>query len=263
LELLKIHSQAYLDRLRNSKFVAKVLEIPLLRFLPGWMIDRLILRPMRWATMGTIIAAREAMEHGLAINLSGGYHHASPEHGHGFSAYADVGLAVSDLRESGRLKESDKVVYVDLDAHQGNGVCRTFQNDNRIFIYDQYNLHIFPQDVEAQRRIDCKVTVPFGWAEADYLAALQSRLPPFLDSVTQKGNVRLAIYNAGADIFIKDQLGGLKVSAAGVLQRDQFVLQQLIGLGIPTMVVLSGGYSRESYELVAAMVGYVLETWAK
>jgi acetoin utilization deacetylase AcuC-like enzyme len=73
------------------------------------------------------------------------------------------------------------------------------------------------------------VTVPSGWGEVDYLAALESRLPPFLDSVTQKGDVRLAIYNAGSDIFIKDQLGGLKVSASGVLKRDQFVLQQLIG----------------------------------
>ena len=71
----------------------------------------------------------------------------------------------------------------------------------------------------------------------------------------------MAIYNAGSDIFIKDQLGGLKVSAAGVLKRDQFVLRQLVERGIPTLVVLSGGYSRESYQLVAAMVKFVLETW--
>jgi histone deacetylase 11 len=260
-ELLSVHTAAYLNRLRDAKFVARVLEIPQLRYLPGRVVDWLILRSMRWATMGTIVAARQAMEHGLAVNLGGGYHHASRDNGHGFCAYTDVGLAVADLRQSGRLKEADKVVYVDLDAHQGNGVCRTFVDDNRVFIYDQYNLHIFPQDPAAQRRVDCRVTVPFGWGEVDYLAALESRLPPFLDSVTQGGEVRLAIYNAGSDIFIKDQLGGLKVSAAGVLKRDQFVLRELVGRGIPALVVLSGGYSRESYQLVAAMVGYVLETW--
>lgn len=260
-ELLAVHTSTYVDRLRDAKFVARVLEIPQLRYLPGRVVDWLILKPMRWATMGTIVAARQAMECGLAVNLAGGYHHASPDNGHGFCAYADVGLAVADLRQSGRLKDNDKIVYVDLDAHQGNGVCRTFFDDNRVFIYDQYNLHIFPQDIEAQRRIDCKVTVPSGWGEVDYLSALESRLPPFLDSITQGGEVRLAIYNAGSDIFIKDQLGGLKVSAAGVLKREQFMLRQLVQRGIPTLVLLSGGYSRESYQLVAAMVGYILETW--
>ncbi len=101
---------------------------------------------MRWATMGTVVAAREAMEHGLAVNLSGGYHHASQDEGHGFSAYADVGLAIHELRRTGLLHEKGKVVYVDLDAHQGNGVCRTFFDDSRVFIYDQYNRDIFPMD---------------------------------------------------------------------------------------------------------------------
>lgn len=97
-DLLSVHTEAYLRRLRDPSLLAKVLEVPLLRRLPGWVIDWLVLRPMRWATMGTIVATREAMDCGLAVNLSGGYHHASPDDGHGFSAYADVGLAIHDLR---------------------------------------------------------------------------------------------------------------------------------------------------------------------
>ncbi len=260
-ELIAVHSTTYLDKFRHSKFIAGVLEVPQLRFLPWWAVDHFVLRPMRWATMGTIVAAREAMDYGLAINLSGGYHHASPDDGHGFSAYADVGLAVHDLRASGRLKQDDKIVYVDLDAHQGNGVCRTFYDDRRVFIYDQYNMHIFPLDVIAQRRIDCDVPVDGGCHEADYLAALHQKLPVFLDAVTRKGDVRLGIYNAGTDVFTNDQLGGLNVSAVGVLERDRFVLKQLIDRRIPTMVVLSGGYSKESYQMVANMVGFAVENW--
>jgi histone deacetylase 11 len=260
-ELLQLHTPEYLQRLRDPKFVARVLEVPPVSRLPAWVTDRCVLRPMRWATMGTLLAAREAMDHGLAVNLSGGYHHASPDHGHGFSTYADVGLAVHTLRQSGRLGEKDKVVYVDLDAHQGNGVCRTFAGDSRVFIYDQYNEDIFPMDARAQRRIDCAVPVPFGCAEADYLAALRGRLPVFLNSVTRGGDVRLAVYNAGTDVFTDDRLGGINVSAAGVLERDRFVLQELTSRHIPTAVVLSGGYSAESYKLVANMVAYILETW--
>ena len=260
-ELLDVHTPEYLKKLRGAKFVAGVVEIPSLRYVPGWVADRVILRPMRWGTMGTVIAAREAMQHGLAINLSGGYHHANPEDGHGFSAYADVALAIHGLRASGKLGETDKVVYIDLDAHQGNGVCRTYFEDRRVFIYDQYNRHIFPLDVRAQRRIDCDASVEGGCSEADYLATLRRKLPAFLDSVTRGRGVRFGVYNAGTDIFENDQLGGMNVSAAGVLQRDRLVLDELIARRIPTLVVLSGGYSRQSYELVAGMVGHVVERW--
>lgn len=261
LDLLKLHTPQYLQRLRDPKFVATVLEVPPVRRLPGWLVDRCVLRPMRWATMGTVIAARAAMQHCLAVNLSGGYHHASSDNGHGFCAYADVGIAIQQLRATGQLTDADKVVYVDLDAHQGNGVCRTFENDPRLFIYDQYNRHIFPMDVRAQRRIDCDVPMSGGCSQADYLAALRSRLPAFLDSVTRSGTVKLAIYNAGSDIFIDDQLGGLHVSKEGVLERDQFVLHELLARNLPTAVLLSGGYSRQSYQLVVQMIEFILNKW--
>jgi histone deacetylase 11 len=261
VELLRIHTEEYLRKLRDASFVAKVVEIPPLRWLPNWLCDHLVLRPMRWATMGTIIAANEAMDHGLAVNLSGGYHHASPDHGHGFCAYADIGLAIHELRRAGRLTDRDKVVYVDLDAHQGDGVCKTFVNDTRVFIYDQYNALSFPFDQRAQRRIDCDVQIAPRCHESDYLGRLRAKLPPFLDAVTRSGEVKIALYNAGTDIYTGDRLGGLSVSADGVLKRDRFVLEELTRRKIPTAVVLSGGYSRESYRMVAEMVAFVLEMW--
>jgi len=208
-----------------------------------------------------MLAARQAVEFGLAVNLSGGYHHASPGEGHGFCAYADVALAVNALRETGALKETDRIVYVDLDAHQGNGVCRSFVDDRRMFIYDQYNRNIFPMDARAQRRVDCDVSLPSRCPESNYLEALKSNLPRFLDSLLGGDGLRLGIYNAGTDVYAGDSLGGLNVSASGVLARDQFVLQELISRHIPTVVLLSGGYSRESYRLVAEMVGYILQAW--
>jgi histone deacetylase 11 len=224
------------------------------------LIDWRVLRPMRWATAGTILAAREALKSGLVINLSGGYHHASPEKGEGFSIYADAALAVDHLRRANLIAEADKVAYIDCDAHQGNGVCRCFMNDSRVFIFDMYNQAIFPAfDVEAKRRIDCPVPLPLGCSEADYLAALRSKLPPFLDSISRQGRVALAIYNAGTDIFADDSLGGICVSAKGVLERDQFVLDQLISRGIATVMLLSGGYSRESYKLIANTIDWVIE----
>jgi histone deacetylase 11 len=259
-ELLHVHSAAYLTKLQNPTYLAGALEVPIVKRAPAWLIDWRVLRPMRWATAGTTLAAREALKTGLAINLSGGYHHASPERGEGFSIYADAALAVDHLRRENLIGESDKIAYVDCDAHQGNGVCRCFMSDPRAFIFDMYNQAIFPAlDVDAKRRVDCAVPLPLGCSEVDYLAALRSKLPPFLDSISRQGRVALAIYNAGTDIYGDDSLGGMCVSTRGVLERDQFVLDQLVCRGIPTVMLPSGGYSRESYMLIANTIDWVIE----
>jgi histone deacetylase 11 len=169
---------------------------------------------------------------------------------------------VLTLRSAERLSERDKVVYIDLDAHQGNGVCHAFFDDHRIFLFDMFNQSIYPaHDTKARRRIDCPVPLPHGCSAADYLAALQTKLPPFLDAVSRSGQPALGVYNAGTDVYFGDTLGGMNVSAEGILERDQFVLGQLVTRRIPDVMLLGGGYSRESYRLVATTVAYVFEQW--
>jgi histone deacetylase 11 len=253
-ELLTLHTPKYLEELRDPRAVASILEVPPLRRLPRVILERAVLKPMRWAAMGTIVATQLALDHGLAFNLSGGYHHAAPDRGHGFCVYADVGLAVQHLRRTARLADEDRIVYIDLDAHQGDGVCRTFFDDRRVFIYDQYNRDIFPRDAAAQRRIDCNVPLASGCSQSDYLDALRTRLPPFLDSVTRSGRLRLAIYNAGTDTLAGDPLGALNLSPAAVLERDRFVIDQLRQRNLPAVFLPSGGYTRQSYLLIANTV---------
>jgi histone deacetylase 11 len=260
-ELLWLHLPRYLDALGNAEYLARALEVGPITRLPAWLTDRVVLRPMRWATAGTLLAAREAMTCGLAINLSGGYHHAGPDRGEGFCIYNDIALAVHALRRDGRLKEADKVVYIDCDAHQGNGVCRAFAGDNRVFIYDLYNAAIYPRDAEARRRIDCDVPLAPNQIDTEYLGALTATLPPFLDGVAKSAPPAFAIYNAGTDVFRGDPLGALAVTAAGVMKRDRFVLNELVGRGIPTIMLPSGGYTRESFQLIAESVADALQTW--
>ncbi|MEM7347325.1 MAG: histone deacetylase, partial [Chloroflexota bacterium] len=143
-ELLTIHSQMYLDQLRAPGYASQVLEVPLLKYLPSWVIDNYVLEPMRWATQGSILAAEAALTSGLAINLSGGYHHAKTDKGEGFCAYSDIALAVHFVRQGGLLSPEDRIVYIDLDAHQGNGVCHCFLNDPSLHIFDIYNENIYP-----------------------------------------------------------------------------------------------------------------------
>jgi histone deacetylase 11 len=60
-ELLAVHQADYLGRLRQPKYVASALEMPPLRHAPWWLLNGCVLRPMRWATMGTVVAARECL----------------------------------------------------------------------------------------------------------------------------------------------------------------------------------------------------------
>ena len=258
-EISLVHSNDYLSRLRNPKYVASALEIPQIQRLPSWAIDWHVLRPMRWATRGSILAAINALEHGFAVNLSGGYHHAKPNHGEGFSIYADIGIAVASLRAQKSIANDSRIAYIDTDAHQGNGVCHTFMSDSRVFIFDIFNSHIYPIfDVNARKRVDCDVGVTSSITDSEYMAELQHRLPGFLDSVG-RSPISLAIYNAGTDVFAGDPLGGMNISATTIYKRDLFVVRELRKRGIPTMMVLSGGYTKQSYQLVADSVIGLIE----
>lgn len=254
-DLLTVHTASYLDELRQPKYVARAIEVPPAQYLPRWLIDRCILRPMRWAAMGTVVAAREALRSGLAVNLGGGFHHAKPDSGEGFCIYSDIALAVGSLRTEGLLAEDARIAYVDLDAHQGNGVCHAFLRDSSVFIFDMYNANIYPaHDTEARERIDCDVRIASGCDDAEYHYQLKHRLPGFLDSITRDQPIALAIYNAGTDVFEGDPLGGLNLSAGAILRRDEFVAQELRQREIPMVMVLSGGYTKASYRLVADSV---------
>jgi histone deacetylase 11 len=206
-ELLSLHAAAYLDRdLRDPSYLSRALEIPQLAKVPAWLTDWLVLRPMRWACAGTLLAARSALNGSSAVNLSGGYHHASQARGEGFSLYSDIGLAVTLLRRSGELAGDDRVLYIDLDAHQGNGVARVFNTDPRVFIFDMYNRSIYPRDREAQRRVDCNLPISSGCLERDYFQTLRTELPIFISgqclipSGTFKFEVNTILTCAAGDI---------------------------------------------------------------
>ena len=260
-ELGSVHTDAYLgESLRSPAYLARALEVPPVARLPRWVTDWRVLRPMRWATAGTVVGAREALRTGRAINLAGGYHHASRDSGEGFCVYSDVAVALTLLREAGAIAEDHRVAYIDLDAHQGNGVARVFVDDPRVFIFDVYNEAIYPRDAHARRRIDCDLPIPSGYEDGRYLSLLRAELPPFLDALSRPRPPGLAIYNAGTDVFAGDPLGCLSLSADGILARDRFVLTQLTERNIPWLMLPSGGYTRESYKLIARTVAWALRT---
>ena len=249
--LQQIHTTQYLDSLRSSAVVARAVEISLLRWLPNASLDKRILLPMRWATQGTVDAARLALADGCAINLAGGYHHAHRDRGEGFCIYADVPIAIESMRREGKLSSEARIAIIDLDVHRGNGFESIYANDPRVEFFDIYNFQIYPgRHTDRGERWHFLSGLRAHMDDEGYFNILKKYLPEFL----QRGPYALAFYNAGTDVLAGDPLGRLDLSREAVLERDRYVIGSLDRAGIPWVMVPSGGYTDESHRLVADTV---------
>ncbi len=238
-DLLLVHSPEYLKRVRTARGTARCLEFPAVRLL-GPFARPLVLEPFEKATAGTILAARTALSKGIAFNLAGGYAHASGDEGGGFNIFADVPVAIRVLQKEGLIR---RCLVVDCDVHQGQGTAREFADDPDVVTFDMYNQYVYP----VGGRVPATVDVPLspGTAGPEYLALLHRHLPRAIEMAQPD----LVIYVAGTDVYKDDPLGGLELSAQDVLRRDMFVIDSARSRGIPVAVLLSGGYSAESWRL--------------
>lgn len=249
-QLLDVHSAGYLDSLSRSEVVAGVVELPPLALLPNFVVQRRVLGPMRTMARGTVIAAGVAWARGFALNLGGGMHHASRDHGSGWCPYDDWYLALRQLRRA-TGRPGLRALYVDLDVHQGNGVARDkahFGDAGTVYILDAFNASAYPADAEAKRGIDAPVPFPPGTGDAAYLSEVRAAL----DKAWTEFEPDIVLYNAGTDVLEGDPLGGVCVSAAGIAERDEAVLQSALDRGVPLVMATSGGYARRNWEVISA-----------
>ena len=247
--LAQVHNIEYLKSLSSTKAISEVIEVPLLRMIPGSFLTKGLVIPSKYATAGTVLAAQQALSGQLVFNLGGGYHHAFADHGEGFCFFADAALAIESLRMKNLLAADDKVLMIDLDAHRGNGFESFFGHDDYVSIFDMYNMQVYP-GLHPGEPDDLPYMIPMrsGLQTAEYLSILNEELPKFLK---ENSNAKLVFYNAGTDIIAGDKLGGLMVEYDGVRQRDNKVVEHLDALGLPTVIMTSGGYSDRSWQLIA------------
>jgi histone deacetylase 11 len=248
-EIAMVHTPEYLRSLRRPAVVAEILGMPVAGRLPGWLLDWRVLGPMRRAAGGTILAGRRALEHGLAINLGGGFHHAAASAGEGFCVYADIPLAAAVLHHE-QPQRVARVLVVDLDAHQGNGTAAVFHEWPWASIFDVYEEDLYP----SKEPEDFPLPVRAGMGGAEYLRIVADALPPALDSVRPD----LLIYNAGSDPFAGDPLTLLELSAGDLAERDLMVVSLARERSIPVAMVLSGGYSSASWRIHAESIEGIL-----
>src|SRR3954447_13271796 len=209
-DLQAIHDPDYLRSLWRRRTLVKILEVPVVYLIPATFTHWRVLRPMRLATGGTILACRLALERGLAINLGGGYHHASGRGGHGFCAYADVPTALAILRREGSVRSA---LVIDVDAHQGDGTADAVRAWDGFHVLDFYDECIFPVPKVAE---DMPVPLPPGCDGQEYLRLIHQHVGAALD----RFRPQLVVYNAGSDVLADDPLSTLWLTPAEMEQRD-------------------------------------------
>ena len=210
----------------------------------------------------TIAAARSALREGVAANLAGGTHHACADKVGGYCVFNDVAVAARLMQaEWHRPKRALlRVAVIDLDVHQGNGTAAIFSDDPTVFTLSMHGAKNFPFRKEAS---DLDVDLPDGCTDAPYLAALDAALDQ-LWARHRDGLPGLVFYLAGADPHEGDRLGRLKLTTAGLAERDRRVLSQARARGIPVALAMAGGYGRIVEDTVEVHVGTIraaLESW--
>ena len=193
-----------------------------------------------YATGGTILASRLAMERRVGFNVGGGFHHAFAGHGEGFCAVNDIAVAVRRLRHDGLV---ERAMVVDCDVHHGNGTAAIFGGDPSVCTLSIHQRDNYPKQ-KPSSTLD--IHLEDGVGDEAYLQALADGLAPALESFRPQ----LLIYVAGADPYRMDQLGGLRLSLEGLLQRDLLVIRSALRAGAGVAVVLAGGYAFEVEDTV-------------
>jgi acetoin utilization deacetylase AcuC-like enzyme len=234
VELRRTHSEDWLERVRTGRLERReVLGLGL-----PWSPE--LVERARRATGATVLAARAALEDGVAANLGGGTHHAFADVGRGFCVFNDVVTALRVLRTERRV---GRVLVVDVDVHQGDGTHALLAADALAFTLSINGFRNYPF-----RRVpgDLDVDLPDGTEDERYLGELERALPEAL----RRARPELCFVLAGADPYEGDRLGRLALSKAGLLARDRLIRDTLLAAGVPVCVTLAGGYAEDIRDTV-------------
>jgi acetoin utilization protein AcuC len=221
-DLTRVHRADYLDAVRVA---------PIDPFFSGWGLntpDNPVFDDMHQASAricGATLAAAQAVWHGSArraVNVAGGLHHAMPARAAGFCVYNDPAVAIAWLLEQG----AQRVAYIDVDVHHGDGVQTAFYDDPRVLTVSLHEspLALFPgtgfaDEIGGPNAEGTAVNVPLptGTGDAGWLRAFHAVVP----SVVRAFAPEIIISQCGADAHRLDPLADLRLSVDG--QRAAYI----------------------------------------
>jgi acetoin utilization protein AcuC len=216
-ELLTVHTQEYIDLVRR-------LSLPDADPLAGLPYglgteDTPVVEGMHEAASiiagATLVAAEEIMSgrRRRAFSIAGGLHHARRAAAAGFCVYSDVGVAIKWMQHA----HNARVMYIDFDAHHGDGVQEIFYDDPTVLTvsFHESGSSLFPgtgfvDEMGVGRGLGYAVNVPLEahTEDASWLAAFRAIVPPLADAFKPD----IIVVECGADGHVLDPLTHLRAT---------------------------------------------------
>jgi acetoin utilization protein AcuC len=199
---------------------------------------------------GATLAAARAVWRGEAlhaVNIAGGLHHAMRRSASGFCVYNDPAIAISWLLAEG----AQRLAYVDVDVHHGDGVQAAFYHDPRVLTISlhEHPATLFPGTGLASeigsgdgRGYAVNVALPAGTGDAGWLRAFDAVVPPLVRAFRPE----VLVSQHGCDSHLLDPLAHLELSV-DAQRRAALMVHELAHETAGGRWLLTGG---GGYELV-------------
>jgi acetoin utilization protein AcuC len=233
-ELTRFHDPEYVAALRQAEADQSVSDTVRTRFrigAEGNPVYREVFRRPAISAGGVMLACRLSANGGIVHCPGGGTHHGRADRASGFCYLNDPVLGLLTWLDLG----FDNIVYLDIDAHHGDGVQDAFHNDPRVFTISLHEAGRWPFTGAADDRAGGAAgnfPLPAGCNDTEFDWVMRQAVLPLI----AERRPQAIMLQAGADALEEDPLAKLSLSN----NAHRAVVRAVMEL-VPRLVVLGGG----------------------
>ena len=236
-ELNLVHTLEYIEAVRQEEpdlaFGLGSDDTPV---FPG------IFEASRFMAGGSIDAAKKMLQEDcITFNLAGGLHHAFPTQAAGFCVFNDIALAICILR-----KKFSRILYLDIDAHHGDGVQQIFYEDQDVLTFSihESGICLFPgtgfvDEAGSGPGLGYSVNVPMPMyaADQDFYLAFEEIVPKLYEWFRPE----VVVAQLGVDTHYSDPLTSLNVTLKGYTYMVHRIIELTNRYAKGRLLALGGG----------------------
>jgi acetoin utilization protein AcuC len=234
-QLLEFHDRGYIEALQYAESTGQVTPQIRERYHIGTLENPLFEGLFERASMtvgGSILAAELACQGHVIFHPSGGTHHGRPDRASGFCYFNDPVYAILTFLREGR----ERVLYVDLDAHHGDGVEAAFVDEPRVMTVSVHEEDRWPYSGAAGAEGGARnLPVPKGVNDSELDFLMQHAVLPLAEDFSPEA----VVVCCGADCLAGDPLSGMMLSNVALWK----AVDQLLELRRSTVILGGGGYN--------------------
>ncbi len=236
-QLAAFHDPDYIEALRLADHLGRVTPAVRKKYRIGTMENPLfpgLFQQAATSVAGSILAAELSAPGTVVFHPSGGTHHGRRAHASGFCYFNDPVFAILTLLN----QDVERVLYVDLDAHHGDGVQDAFAADPRVFTISVHQAGRWPYSGAVDDRAlgqARNLPVPKGFNDSELEFVMHEAVTP----LAQRFAPQALVITCGADGLHDDPLSGMSLSNQALWT----AVEHLTSLGDRSVVLGGGGYN--------------------